>query len=159
MKLKNTYSIILITLGITFMSFTLSNNYYQTECVSLETNGYITFKIWNTKSGKSYKAEQARKDAIHAILFSGIGGTNGCATQTAILDNIEKTEKFKSIEKDFFSSNGKWAQFTTSSATESTLPANLGAKNWKVYKVSVSKDALKKYLEEKSIIKSLNTGF
>jgi hypothetical protein len=39
------------------------------------------------------------------------------------------------------------------------LPINLGEKNWKVYQVSVSKDALEKYLEEKSILKSIKTGF
>jgi hypothetical protein len=141
------------------MAFKQSSNSYQTECVSLETDGYISFKIWDTKSGKSYKPEQARKDAIHAVLFSGIEGSNGCLTQTALLLKSDDIDKFKKIEKDFFSSKGKWAQYARSSATETTLPINLGAKNWKVFQVSVSKDALKKYLEEKSILKSINTGF
>ncbi|GAA4072698.1 hypothetical protein GCM10022389_17630 [Flavobacterium cheonanense] len=141
------------------MAFKESSNSYQTECISLETDGYISFKIWDTKSGKSYKPEQAREDAIHAILFAGIAGGNGCSTQTALLIKSEDIDKFKKIEKYFFGSKGKWAQFTRSSATETTLPVNLGEKNWKVYQVSVSKDALKKYLVEKSILKSINTGF
>lgn len=141
------------------MSFAKIGNDYQTECISLETDGYISIKIWNTKEGKSYKAEQARKDAIHAILFAGIAGSNGCTTQTALLIKSEDIEKFKKIEKEFFSSKGSWAKYTRSSATETTLPKNLGEKNWKIYQVSVSKDALKKYLEEKSILKSIKTGF
>jgi hypothetical protein len=141
------------------MSFKQSYNNYQTECVSLEIDGYISFKIWNTKSGKSYKPEQARKDAIHAVLFAGIAGGNGCSTQTALLVKSEEIDKFKKIEKDFFSSKGNWSKYTRSSTTITTLPINLGQKNWKVYQVSVSKDALKKYLEEKSILKSINTGF
>lgn len=73
------------------MSFAKIGNDYQTECISLETDGYISIKIWNTKEGKSYKAEQARKDAIHAILFAGIAGSNGCTTQTALLIKDRKS--------------------------------------------------------------------
>jgi hypothetical protein len=143
---------------ITLSQKTLAN--YQIECVKIETDGYITVKIWDTKKGVKYLPEQARKDVLHAILYSGVAGSsNGCLSQEAILIKSEEIEKFKAMEKDFFSSNGKWSFYTRSSATETTLPENLGLKNWKVYQVSVSKDALKKYLEEKSIIKSFNSGF
>jgi hypothetical protein len=159
MSINKINLLIIIAISAILLSFKNGNNSYQTECVTLETGGYVTFKIWNTKSGKSYKPEQARKDAIHAVLYSGIAGSNGCVTQEALLIKLEEIEKFKGIEKDFFSSSGKWAQYTRSSATETTLPVNLGAKNWKVYQVSVSKDALRKFLSEKSIIKTINSGF
>jgi hypothetical protein len=141
------------------MAFNQQNNSYQTECVSLETDGYVTFKIWDSKRGSKYKPEQARKDGINAILISGIAGINGCTTQQPILNKSEELEKFKSIEKSFFSKNGKWSILTKSSTIETTLPKNLGEKNWKVYQVSVSKNELKKYLEEQKVINSLNTGF
>ena len=132
---------------------------YQTQCVSLETDGYISLKIWDAKKGGNYKPEQARKDAIHAILYAGIAGENGCSTQSPLLNKAEYEEKFQEIEKEFFSKSGKWSQFTRNSATETTLPASIGKKEWKVYQVSVCKNELRKHLEEKSIIKSLNTGF
>lgn len=159
MKTQIKFLLLILTASIFLMAFEKSSNSYQTECVGVEADGYITLKIWNTKSGKSYKAEQARKDAVHAILYSGLEGNNGCLTQKALLVKQEDIDKFRKIEKDFFSSNGKWAQYTRSSATATTLPINLGKKNWKVYQVSVSKDALKNYLEEKSILKSINSGF
>ena len=68
-------------------------------------------------------------------------------------------DKFKDFEKSFFSKNGKGSLFTRSSATETTLPKNLGVNNWKVYQLSISKNELRKFLEEQKIIKSLNTGF
>jgi len=152
--------IILLTLTIVLLlGFSPKHTAYQTECVSIETNGYISLKIWDSKSGKSYKPEQAKKDAVHAMLYAGIAGTNGCTTQRAILSNAETIDQFKKIEKDFFSKNGDWQRFTRSSDTETTLPESIGAKNWKVYQVSVAKDALRKYFEEKQIIKSLNNGF
>jgi hypothetical protein len=127
--------------------------------VTLESDGYVTIKIWDTKKGSKYKPEQSRKDALHAILYSGIAGGTACATQPPFLNKTEEQENFKSIEKSFFARKGKWSMFTRSSATETTLPANLGVKNWKVYQVSISKNELRKFLEDQKIIKSLNNGF
>jgi hypothetical protein len=141
------------------LSFATNSRTYQTECISLESDGYIAVKIWDTSKGAKYNTEQARKDAIHAILFSGISSGNGCSTQPPILNVSEEQNKFKNIEKSFFAKNGKWTMFTRSAATETILPASLGAKNWKVYQVSISKNELRKYLEEQKIIKSLTNGF
>jgi len=140
-------------------SFTANNINYQTECVAIETDGYVTIKIWDTKKGNRYKSKQARKDALHAILYSGIAGGNGCITQPPILNKTEELEQFKSIERQFFACRGKWTMFTRSSTVTTTLPAYIGLKNWKVYQISVSKHELRKYLEEQKIIKSLNNKF
>lgn len=160
MKIKFVNKIIIVVLSSTLFAFALKNNRgYQTECVTIETDGYATFKIWDTNIGAKYSQEESRKDAVHAILFSGISGSKGCATQPPILNKTVEQENFKTIEKSFFSKKGKWIIFTRSAAPETTLPANLGVKNWKVYQVSVSKNELRKYLEEQKIIKSLNNGF
>ena len=159
MRIRKNSFLILALSSLMLLSFASNNRNYQTECVSIETDGYVTIKIWDTKKSAKYNSEQARKDAVHAILFSGISGGNSCATQPPILNKTEEQENFKTIEKCFFTKKGKWSMFTRSSATESTLPANLGIKNWKVYQVSISKNELRKYLEEQKIIKSLTNGF
>ena len=144
---------------VSLLSFSERPRSYQTECVTIETDGYITIKIWDTKKGVGYKPEQAQKDAIHSVLFSGISGIKGCSTQAPILKRAEEITEFGKIEKNFFSKNGNWMRYTRSSATETTLPTNLAVNNWKVYQVSVSKNELRKYMEEQKIIKSLNNGF
>jgi hypothetical protein len=159
MKKNILQTLIIVMSSLMLLSFTSNNRNYQTECVTIETDGYVIIKIWDTKKGAKYNSEQARKDAIHAILFSGISGGNDCTTQTPILNKTEEQENFKTIENSFFAKKGKWSMFTRSSATETTLPANLGVKNWKVYQVSISKNELRKYLEEQKIIKSLTNGF
>ncbi len=151
--------IFLLGFCIILFSFTNKNKNYQTECVSIQNDGYVTIKIWDIKLGPKYLPEQAMKDAIHAILFSGIASNNECIGQAPLLTQTEQQEKFKDIEKSFFSKNGKWSLFTRSSATETTLPKNLGVNNWKVYQLSISKNELRKFLEEQKIIKLLNTGF
>ena len=159
MKIKVLQIIILAMSSLMLLSFAKVNRTYQTECVTIETDGYLTIKIWDTKKGKKYKPHEARKDAVNAILYSGIAAGNGCATQPPILNKTAEQEKFKSIERSFFARKGKWILYTRSSATEATVPANLGVKNWKVYQISISKNELRKYLEEQKIINALNTGF
>lgn len=159
MKLR-TYSFCILALSsLMLLSFTYNNSTYQTECMTLGTDGYVSIKIWDTEKGVKYKPEQARRDAIHAILYSGISGGSSCTTQPPILKKSEEQESFKVIEKSFFSKKGKWSMFTRSSATETTLPANIGIKNWKVYQVAISKNELRKFLEDQKIIKSLTNGF
>lgn len=136
-----------------------NKNNYQVECVSIENDNYVTIKIWNTKYGKKYSQDDARKDAVHAILFSGVPYKNGCIAQKPILSTPEAAENFEKIQKDFFKKNCVWAKYTRSSETENTLPALIGDKKWKVYKVYVAKNLLRKDLEDQKIIKSLNSGF
>lgn len=159
LTMKNKILIFTISSLLLFSFTPAKSTTYQIECVDIETDGYITIKIWDTKKGIRYKPEQARKDAIHAILHSGVSGNNSCSTQPPILNKIYEQEKFKKIEKDFFSGDGKWSIFTRSSTTETTLPANLRINNWKAYQISISKNELRKYLEELKIIKPLNSGF
>jgi hypothetical protein len=159
MKNLSFMKLLFLSSSLFLISVTTYANNYQTECVSLETDGYVTIKIWDTKKGKTYTTQQARKDAVAAILYSGVSSTNGCITQPPILNKAEEQQNFKSIEKKFFSKNGKWIVFTRSSAVETTLPNSLGEKKWKVYQVSVSREELRIYLEEQKVIKALNTGF
>ncbi len=153
------FAIIILMLSSNFCVLAQNKDPFQIECVTVESNNSITIKIWNTKSGKKYKQEQARKDAIIAVLFSGVPGNNGCVMQKPILSTQEEKENFKKIEKTFFSKKGSWSNYTREATTENTLPESIGEKSWKVYIVSVSKDILRRYLEEKKIIKTLNTGF
>lgn len=140
--------------------FLLSKNRTcQTECVTFETDGYIIVKIWDTKKGAKYKAQEARKDAIYAFLYSGIAGGIGCSAQPPILLSLEDQDKFNAIKNTFFSRDGHWIQYTKNATTATSLPINLGPDNWKVYQVAVSKNEIRKYLENQKIIKSLNNGF
>jgi hypothetical protein len=158
--IKNMSKIIVIVLSsFMLLSFTSNKNSYQIQCINLDTDGYVILKIWNTQKGTKYIVEQAYKDAIDAILFSGLASEKGCTSQPPILNEQTEKEKFKIIQKQFFSKNGKWSTFAKSAKTETTLPTNLGIKNWKVYQVAISKNELRKYLEEEKIIKSLNNGF
>ena len=154
---KKLFIILIFSIG--FLSAARTQSSYQYECVSVGNDGYVKIKIWNPQKGSNYKFDQSRKDAIYAVLFSGIPSNNGCILQKPLLQKQDEQERFKKLEKEFFKTNGIWTKFTNSALTESAIPENLGSKNWKVFQVSIAKDLLRKYLEENNIVKPLNEGF
>ncbi len=158
-KYKENHLLLIYFLALNCFAFVGNDHAFSIECISVESDGYITLKIWDTKQGKNYKSDQARKDAVNAILFSGVPPTNFCITQKPILVDMEAQKNFDKIEKDFFGKNGAWSKYTRMSETQNALPETIGQKNWKVYQVSVSKSLLRKDLEDQKIIKPLNSGF
>jgi hypothetical protein len=132
---------------------------YQIECVSLESEGYITIKIWTPQKGSNYKVHEAKMDAIHAILFSGVTGGPKCPPLIPILDTPQEKEKFKAIENEFFAKKGEWQNFANHTITETTVPDRLVNKKWNGYQISIAKTNLNQYLINHNIIKSLSDGF
>jgi len=86
-------------------------------------------------------------------------GNNGCVAQKPLLSTPESIEAFNKIENEFFTKNGIWSNYSREATISNTLPERIGDKSWKVYQISVSKDLLRKYLEEQKINRSLNSGF
>jgi hypothetical protein len=126
---------------------------FQTQCVTLNTDGYIVLKVWSPRKGNKYKLNQARKDAVKAVLFAGLGGGGNCTSQNPLLNSADERDKFHQIHKSFFSRNGDWLMYTNSSNV------NYDAKGNRIYEISVSKEQLRKNLENQEIIKKLNHGF
>ncbi len=98
-----------------------------------------------------YSRKNAQKDAIRVLLFSGIQSTSGCPVLPPILRNEKEKEAFNGIAGQFFSEEGAWFDYTRNSRKEE------GKRNH--YSVSVNINELKKYLEQKKIIQSINSIF
>jgi hypothetical protein len=156
-KVSNFFCLPLLALCL--FSFVSSKNGYQYECVSLNTDGYVILKMWNPAKGHRYKLDQARKDAIRVVLFSGIAGSGQCSTQPPLLSNTEEMAKFNAEKKTFFTANGDWNLFTRSASTDAVVNLDKKDKKWRFYHIAVSKNELRKKLEEQNIIKKLNNGF
>lgn len=131
---------------------------YQAECVSINEN-HVQLRIWSHKKRGAYRIDQAQKDAIHCVLYSGLAGENGCPEQLPLLAKQEYIEKFKAIEGDFFSKTGPWSALTKSSDADSIVPREGNRKDYKIFTVNVSRNELRKFLREKQVIPSLTQGF
>jgi len=132
---------------------------YNVNGISFEGDGYLNIEIWNVNEGTGYEPEQALKDALHNILYFGVLSNNKFTAQKPLLLTMENREKFKRIENDFYRDDGDWSKFVRMSSTQSASTLNLNQNEVKMYQVSISKDLLRKYLEEQNILSPITKGF
>ncbi len=100
--------------------------------------------------GPKYKEDVAKRDALKAILYSGV---SGCGQINALLRDAESIKHFKKIEKSFFSKKGEWLKYTREDPGSNALQS-VGQ-----HTIVVDVPLLRRDLESKNIIKSLNHGF
>jgi hypothetical protein len=103
--------------------------------------------------------EQAKRDAIHAVLFKGISGNNlGCSTKDPLVIDSYYDNNFKYFE-DFFYNSSQYQKYATApsgSAEKSETYKVKQKKNFKVtFIISVNVDELRKKLEFDKIIEKL----
>lgn len=90
----------------------VAGNYvYKTECLGNKLDGTIILKTWGNGKNKTDGIKQARKNAIEAVLFSGIlDGKSGCDNKPLLTEaNIQK--KKKTYFDTFFSDKGDYSTF------------------------------------------------
>lgn len=138
---------------------------YEIACEGTGLQGTYLVKVWSYSKRPKVAIEQAKKNAVHGIIFKGFVGnsSNGCKTQKSLSRSANIQEEHRSFFKSFFSDGGKYMKFVNLS-TDGSVRANDRLKvKRNLYKiavvVSVNKDALRKDLEEAGIIKKLTSGF
>jgi len=133
---------------------------YEIECVSTGASGSYLVKVWSYSLNPIIAIEQSKKNAVHGIIFKGFTGHGAGCTQNAMAPNA--TPDQEDFFKNFFADGGEYLKYV-STTTDGSVNAEDVLRIGKEYKigviVSVSKDALRKYLETAGIIKSLDAGF
>lgn len=135
---------------------------YEVQCVGVGSQGTQLIKVfcYGKKADMSDAIAEAKKNAVHAILFRGVAASSGCGGKS--LSSLADLEKNKDFYTDFFKPNGQYLQYVNLSSDGSVSP-NDRLKVGNRYKVgvvvSVAKDALRKDLEKAGVIKGLSSGF
>lgn len=116
----------------------------------------VIFKVWSYAKNENLALLQAGKNAVHACIFKQIG-------YYPPLSNVSSIEiEYKDFFKDFFADGGEYMRFVQFVNNGAVAPADkIKIKN--IYKVGVivkvNRADLRKYLEEKGILKSMNQMF
>ncbi len=135
---------------------------YEIECVSTGATGSYLIKVWSYSKNPTVAINQAKKNAVHGIIFKGFTGKGAGCTQKPLVSNPALEQEKAEFFKDFFADGGKFMKFVTVSG-DGSISAEDRIKVGKEYKigivVSVSKDQLRKDLEAAGIIKALGNGF
>jgi len=134
---------------------------YEIEPVGVGAQGTYLIKVWSYSKKPLVALEQAKKNAVHGIIFKGFLGVNGIPGQRPLTNNpnleIEQAEFFKN-----FFDGGKYMKFVNVS-NDGAVAAEDRLKVGKEYKigviVSVNVAGLRKDLEDGGILKGLSSGF
>jgi hypothetical protein len=136
---------------------------YEIECAGIGKDGTYLIKVWSYSKNATIAITQAKKNAVHGIIFKGFsGGGQGCTSQRPLASNPNLEDEKADFFDAFFEEGGRYMKFVTESA-DGNVDASDRMKVGKEYKigvlVSVQKDALRKDLEAAGIIKGLSSGF
>lgn len=138
--------------------------HYEVQCVGVGNEGTKLIKVFSYSKKADVAIEQAKKNAIHAMIFQGFNGNSGsgCPTQKPLTDNPALEQEKKDFFDAFFADGGKYMKFVSISG-DGQVAAEDRMKVGKEYKVgvvvSVLYDNLRKDLEAAGIIKGLSSGF
>ncbi|MFM2293575.1 MAG: hypothetical protein RIS29_3388 [Bacteroidota bacterium] len=135
---------------------------YEIEAVSTGAPGTYLIKVWSYSKKPVLAIEQAKKNAVHAIIFQGYTGRPGVSGQQPLTSNPNLEQEQKEYFDNFFADGGKYMKFVSLS-NDGSVAAEDRLKVGKEYKigviVSVNVGLLRKDLEAAGVIRSLNSGF
>jgi hypothetical protein len=135
---------------------------YEVEGIGEGKEGTYLVKIWSYSKKPRVAIEQAKKNAIHAIIFQGYIGNNRISSQPPICSNLEAQKLHEAFFNSFFSDKGSYMKYISISS-DGVVSDGDRIKIGKEYKigiiVSIRKDLLRKDLESNGIIKSFGSGF
>jgi len=129
---------------------------YDVEDVGMTgKQGTVMFKIWSYSKKENIAISQADKNAVHAVLFKGVGTARPMVDPAA-------AEKYADFFDEFFQEGGGYHRYVQLSNNGAVKPAD-NIKLKKEYKigivVSVKKDELRKFMESKGIVAKLGGMF
>lgn len=136
---------------------------YELECAGTGSEGTYLVKVWSYSKRGVVAIEQAKKNAVHGVLFKGFGGNGrACITQKPLATNPNIEAEQNAFFETFFEDGGKYMKYVSVSS-DGNIDAKDRMKVGKEYKigivVSVMKDALRKDLETSGVIRGLSSGF
>jgi hypothetical protein len=135
---------------------------YEVEGVGVGKEGTYLVRVWSYSKKPDIAIEQAKKNAVHAIIFQGFIGLNRVGSQPPICNEPGAEKKHEDFFKSFFADNGYYMKyvFLSSDGAVSEADRQKIGKEFKIgVIVSVRKDLLIKDLVSAGIVKSLSSGF
>lgn len=136
---------------------------YELECEAVGKPGTKVVKVWSYSKKPKVAIEQAKKNAVHGIVFRGYAsGGEGCTAQKPLARNSNVEMEKEDYFKDFFADGGRYLKFVSTTG-EGDITKQDVVKVGKEYKVGVivvvQSSMLRKDLENAGVIKALNAGF
>ena len=134
---------------------------YDIEYCKPSGDGTYLVKVWSYSRRPSVAVGQARKNAVHGIIFKGCSsnGESGSVNMKPLAKDASIINDKSDFFNAFFSDAGNYNVYVTQSIEGNQDVIKVG-KDYKIgVIVNVNKDQLRKHLEDAGIIRSLTQGF
>ncbi len=124
---------ILVMISLLFiwgLSFAQTGNYNvpEIECMGVESDGSQTLRVWGIGRNKFDALEQAKKNAVKAVIFKGIrNGSQECNIRPLIYE-VNAEEKYQYYFNAFFKDDGEHRKYVS---TEDRRPLTNKKENTK----------------------------
>lgn len=112
---KITYSLLFVFISVFSVSGQKVNgNYnYKTSCVDVESDGSQTLLAWGKGRNRSDAVEQAKKNAVMDILFTGILDGNSVCSKRPLVSEVNAREKYEDYFNAFFKDGGDFMKYVS----------------------------------------------
>ena len=129
---------------------------YELETAGVGQQNTVQVKVWSYSKKAEVALEQAKKNAVHGVVFRGYGSNKALCTSPAA------EQEHAAFFKEFFATGGKYLKYVQL-VNNGAVAAGDRIKIGKEYKIgvviTVDKNALRKDLEDAGIVKKLGGGF
>lgn len=131
---------------------------YELEGVGNGSQGSYLIKVWTYSNAKYVDIESCKKNAVHGVIFKGYAGSGQVRPQAPLIRVAGAESTHADYFNAFFAQGGEYNKYVTLTSGSQEI-VKVG-KDYKIGMiVSVSKDMLRKTLEDAGIIKALGHGF
>jgi hypothetical protein len=134
---------------------------YEVACLGVGNDGTKFIKVWGYGKKVDNAIYDAKRTAVAAVIFRGVPAGNGAAPTPSLLP-VDGYAQNMDFFDEFFKDGGMYLSFVNLT-TDGTPGGSDNIKMSHGYKVAVSAsinfNELRKYLQDKSIVKRLDAGF
>lgn len=134
---------------------------YEIACLGVGNDGTKLLKVWGYGKKVDNAIYDAKRTSVAAVIFRGVPAGNGAAPTPSLLP-VDGYEKNMAFFDEFFKDGGMYLSFVNLT-TDGTPGGSDNLKMSHGYKVAVSAsinfNELRKYLQDKGIVKRLDAGF
>ena len=135
---------------------------YELEAIQTANQGSYLVKTWTYSRDPATAKEQAKKNAVHGIIFKGFPDNGRVKGQRPLINDPKAEDEHKAFFESFFEPGGDYQKYVTL-ADHGAIKAGDRIKIGKEYKIgvitTVNVAELRKRLENEGIIEELGSYF
>lgn len=128
----------------------------EIECLASELDGSLTIRVTGAGKSKQDAEEQARKNAVYAIIFNGVHDKKSGSTTRPLVTEVNARERYEDYFNKFFTDGGEYKNYVSKADAKRFSKEKSKNKYEKKYRLTIRvlRSELKARLKSDGIIKN-----